>query len=112
MAKYTLVVLTNAVEGKEDEFNQWYSEKHLDDVLSIPGFVAAQRHKIVGEPVAANPLWRYFATYELDTDDPQGSIDEMMRRVGTDKMPMSDGMDSAFYVVLYEAITPVVHKKP
>jgi hypothetical protein len=106
--KYTLVVMTNAVEGKEDEFNDWYSKKHLKDVISIPGFVSAQRFKIVGPPVAATPLWRYYATYDLETDDPEGALAEMMRRVGTDKMPMSDGMDPAFYVVLYEAITPKV----
>jgi hypothetical protein len=41
----------------------------------------------------------------VETDDPEGAIAEMMRRVGTDKMPMSDGMDSRFYVVLYEPIT-------
>jgi hypothetical protein len=103
--KYTLVVLTNAVEGKEDEFNEWYSKTHLKDVIAIPGFKSAQRFKIAGPPVAAEPLWRYYATYDLETEDPEGAIAEMMRRVGTDKMPMSDGMDSAFYVVLYEPIT-------
>jgi hypothetical protein len=100
--------MTNAVEGKEDEFNEWYSKRHLKDVIAVPGFVSAQRYKIVGEPVAAEPLWRYFASYELDTDDPQGAIADMMSRVNTEKMPMNDGMDSKFYVVLYEAITPVV----
>ncbi len=108
MSKYTLVVMTNAVDGKEQEFNEWYSKRHLKDVIAVPGFVSARRFKIVGEPVAAEPLWRYFASYELDTDDPQGAIADMMSRVNTDKMPMSDGMDSKFYVVLYEAITPVV----
>jgi hypothetical protein len=106
--KYTLVVLTNPVAGREDEFNSWYSKQHLKDVISIPGFVSAQRFKIVGQPVAADPLFRYYATYDLETDDPEGALAEMMRRVGTDKMPMSDGMDSKFFVVLYEAITPVI----
>jgi hypothetical protein len=108
MSKYTLVVMTNAVEGKEAAFNEWYSKQHLKDVIAVPGFVSAQRFKIVGEPIAAEPLWRYFASYELDTNDPQAAIADMMSRVGTDKMPMSDGMDAKFYVVLYEAITPVV----
>lgn len=108
MGKYTMLVLTNAVEGKEDEFNDWYSNQHLKDVIAVPGFVSAQRFKIVGDAVAADPLYRYCATYELDTETPQASIDSMMSRVGTELMPMSDGMDENFYVVLYEAITPVV----
>ena len=43
MAKYTFVVLTNAVEGKDDAFDEWYTNTHLGDVLAVPGFVSAQR---------------------------------------------------------------------
>lgn len=106
--KYTLVVLTNAVPGKEAEFNEWYSKKHLEDVISVPGFVSAQRFQVVGEPVAADPLFRYFASYEIETDDPKGAIDEMMKRAGTDQMPLSEGLDAKMYVTLYESITPKV----
>ena len=34
MATALLVVLTHPAEGKEDEYNRWYSEEHLDDVLA------------------------------------------------------------------------------
>ena len=37
MAKYTFVVLTNAVDGKDDTFNEWYTNTHLGDVLAVPG---------------------------------------------------------------------------
>jgi hypothetical protein len=106
--KYTLLVLTNAVAGKDAAFNDWYSNKHLQDVIAVPGFVSAQRFQVVGEPVKADPLYRYCATYDIETDDPQGAIDEMMKRAGTDKMPLSDGLDETMYVTLYEAITPKV----
>ena len=109
MNKYTLVVLSNVTPGHdEDEFNKWYTEQHLGDVVAIPGFTTAQRFKIVGEPVAGAPIWNYYATYSVETDNPQAVIDEMMRRVGTELMPMSEGLGPDFYVVLYEAISPVV----
>lgn len=109
MGKYTLVVLSNLTPGHdEDDFNKWYSDQHLADIVAIPGFTTAQRFKVVGNQVAGETLWRYLATYDLETDDPQGALDEMMRRVGTDQMPMSEGLDPGFYVTLYEAITPVV----
>jgi hypothetical protein len=41
MAKYTFVVLTNAVEGKDDAFDDWYTNTHLGDVLAVPGSVGS-----------------------------------------------------------------------
>jgi hypothetical protein len=41
MAKHVFVVLTNPVEGKEDTYNDWYTNVHLGDVLKVPGIVAA-----------------------------------------------------------------------
>ena len=45
MAKYLLISLSNAVEGKEDEFNDWYTNRHMLDLLAVDGFVAAQRFR-------------------------------------------------------------------
>ncbi len=109
MAKtYKLLVLTNAVEGKDRQFNDWYNSRHLQDVLAVPGFVSAQRFELISEVVAKPVPYRYCATYDLETDNPQTVIEEMLRRVGTDRMPMSDAMDiSSSYAVLYEPITPL-----
>ena len=45
MPRYNLIVLTNPVDGREDEYNDWYTNVHLDDVLKIPGVVGAQRFR-------------------------------------------------------------------
>jgi hypothetical protein len=109
--RYTMVVLTNAKEGKDEEFNHWYTNRHLHDVLATPGFVRAQRFRLVVNPSTGGPSWRYYASYELETDDPKAAVDELMRRSGTDKMPVSDSMDSSnFFFSVYEAITPVAHE--
>jgi hypothetical protein len=39
-------------EVDEAEFNAWY-DAHLDEILSIPGFVSAQRFRL--EPVLSPP---------------------------------------------------------
>ncbi|HEX5583011.1 hypothetical protein [Gaiella sp.] len=53
----------------EGEFNHWY-DAHLDEILSIPGFVSAQRFRL--EPVVvdedAGVRYRYLALYELEGD--------------------------------------------
>src|SRR5215469_214807 len=46
MAKHTFLVLTNPVQGKEKEYNDWYTNQHIPDVVSVPGIVAAQRYKL------------------------------------------------------------------
>ena len=105
MKKYTLVVLTNAVAGLEEEYNDWYTNHHLTDVLKVPGIKAAQRFQQVGEPISADPLYRYLATYELETDDPKSVLAELTARANTPSMPLSPGLDQRLYCVLYEPIS-------
>lgn len=94
MAKYTLVVLSNATADKDAEFNEWYNKVHIPDVLNVPGFVAAQRFKLADAQLGkADRPHRYLALYELDTDDVQGSIKELQKRAGTAQMVISDSID-------------------
>src|SRR3954452_9573210 len=70
MAKHVFVVLTNPVEGKEDTYNDWYTNVHLGDVLKVPGIVAARRFKMSDVQRGEPPFpWRYLGLYEIDTDD-------------------------------------------
>ena len=108
MAVYTFVVTSRPGEGKDTEYNDWYTKQHLPDVLRIPGLVAARRFKLAGTQVqpteSAQP---YLALYEVETDDIQGTIDELVKRSGTADMPISAAMAGADMVV-YEAFTPRV----
>ena len=56
-----LIVMSDAVEGRDDEYNDWYDRVHLADVLALPGFVAARRY--VAEPSVHGelPAQRYLA---------------------------------------------------
>ena len=46
MDRHLLLVFSNAVEGKDDEFNDWYTNVHLSDMLAADGFVTAQRFQL------------------------------------------------------------------
>jgi hypothetical protein len=105
MGKYTLVVLTKPTEGNDAEFNRWYTEDHLKDVLNTPGFTAAQRFKFVtkGETSASYP---YLALYEVETSNPEAALEDLLSRWGTEKMPSSPAIDmNDLYCVLYEEMT-------
>jgi hypothetical protein len=45
--RYVMLVLANPVPGLENEFNDWYNMTHLGDLLQLPGWVGAQRFRIV-----------------------------------------------------------------
>ncbi|CAA0136676.1 Uncharacterised protein [Mycolicibacterium vanbaalenii] len=66
------VVLTNAIDGREVEFNRWYDEVHVPAVLNIAGVLSAQRYSLrkLGRPeLAPNPgSHRYLTIYEVDRD--------------------------------------------
>jgi hypothetical protein len=63
------LVQTNAVAGQDAEFNDWYDNRHLSDLLALPGFTSAQRFRIstVQRYPSLPPYpYRYLAMYEVD----------------------------------------------
>ncbi len=95
MAKHMLVVLTNAAEGKDEEFNRWYNDVHLGDVLAVDGFVGAQRFAL--DALGGDPPHRYLALYEIETDDIDGAVKKLGESAGT--MVISDAMTDATALV-------------
>jgi len=74
MSHCALIVFSNPVAGREDEYDDWYSHRHLGDVLPLPGFRSAQRFKLAqNEPAAP---WKCLAIYEFEADDPARSQEE------------------------------------
>lgn len=67
--KHLLVVLTEPVEGREEEYNDYYEHLHLDEVLATTPLVSAQRFRLTDEQGLKCPL-PYLAIYEVEADDP------------------------------------------
>ena len=105
MASHQFLVISNAVPGKEAEFNEWYNKQHIPDVLKVPGFVAAQRFEVSGD---SDLPGRYVAIYEMETDDPQATLQDLMSRNGTPDMVMSDAID--LERVSASLITPITDR--
>ncbi len=69
MARYLLFAFSDCRDpARETEFNDWYDNMHIPDMLQVPGMIKASRW------VNASPLEgqrrKYLALYELETDDP------------------------------------------
>jgi hypothetical protein len=110
---YLGIALTNPVEGREQEFNDWYDDQHIRDILALPGCVSAQRFKLsdVQIPNRSCP-YRYLAIYEFKPDDPKAAVAAIMERGGTPAMPRSDAVSrETFLTMIYEPVGPKIDKK-
>jgi hypothetical protein len=110
MAKYTFIVMTNPVTGKETEFNEWYNTNHIPDVLNVPGFVSGHRFRLAETQMGgdSSKAYKYLALYEIETDDLAATLKELRRRGGTADIVPSDAID-AKNVGTY-IFTPVAEK--
>jgi hypothetical protein len=72
MAHQIMLVMTEAVAGMEDEYNEWYTNVHVPEVLRVPGVEAAQRFVADSsqEGAAAHPR-KYLTIYEYSLDRKQ-----------------------------------------
>jgi len=110
MASYKFVVLTNPKPGQDAEYNHWYDETHLRDVVDVPGFVAAQRFKIDDAPDFSG--YRYLSIYDIESDDPKATFAALTARAGTDAMVISPALDPNASTSLWKSIGPVVRPGP
>eukprot|EP00456_Euglypha_rotunda_P008733 TRINITY_DN11781_c0_g1_i1.p2 TRINITY_DN11781_c0_g1~~TRINITY_DN11781_c0_g1_i1.p2 ORF type:complete len:134 (-),score=9.41 TRINITY_DN11781_c0_g1_i1:18-419(-) len=106
MPRYSFVVHTNPADGREDEFNAWYSGPHLAALLDCPGVISARRFRLSDSQVreVAQPF-HYLAIYEIETDHPQSFVRELLARAGTELLPTSSTLAPGTSAVLWEAMT-------
>lgn len=106
MPKGIMVVQSRPSDpGREDEFNDWYTNTHLPEIRAVPGFVAARRYRV--HDGGADPSARsYLAIYEIEADDLAGPIQELAARSAAGRVQHSDVLqtDPPPVVTLYELI--------
>jgi hypothetical protein len=101
---YKMVVMTNAVSGADEEFNTWYQQRHLPEVLTVPGITGAQRYRLMG----GDGRWKFLAIYELDTADFEGVMATLKERAESGEMMLTDTMDND---TLYHGVFEPVQAK-
>jgi hypothetical protein len=68
MARYLLFAFSDCKDSaREQEFNDWYDNMHLPDMLEVPGMIRASRWASA-EPREGQRR-EYLALYELETDN-------------------------------------------
>ncbi|WP_283136511.1 hypothetical protein [Rhizohabitans arisaemae] len=89
---HLFVVLTAPVAGQESEFDEWYTHRHLSDVLKLTDYRSAQRfrHVPAGD---GDPLRPYLALYETDSTDVRETQRRLSEVVATPAMPFTPAID-------------------
>jgi hypothetical protein len=106
------IAFTNAVEGRADEFNDWYNDTHLHEVLSIAGFRSVQRFKASpAQRERDQPPFEYLAIYEVEGDAPE-LVDAMTQWATSGQSSgLSPAIAAGFVGCIYEPITEVLYKQ-
>lgn len=114
MAKALLVVATNPATRDDDaDFNAWYTDTHLDDVVALEGFATAKRYVLsdVRPTPGSDPSpFRYLAIYELETDDVASAAANLQAALADGRMRRSDTLGEVrsadFYIPIAGAERP------
>jgi 2-polyprenyl-6-methoxyphenol hydroxylase-like FAD-dependent oxidoreductase len=110
MPKYKLLVMTQPVEGREGEYNEWYDNVHLHDLVACDGIKSAQRFRLnqVIAPQGGASL-PYLAIYEIETDDVNKAIAQIGERSQSGKMSISPALSvETTFGAVYEELGPAV----
>ena len=88
------IVMTDAYEGQEDEFNDWYTNIHCHDTMRFKGSVAVQRWKLSRHQLRYNaayfgPWQPWLCIYEVG--DTQENIDVHIADTFTDSLARLTG---------------------
>jgi hypothetical protein len=115
--KFTWVVLTNCDADHEDEFNRWYDEVHLGDLLRVPGIVGARRAvladaqmSMVGDGLALigsdglSLKYKYLACYYIEAAEAASVLKEVKARSGTPAMQISPYLTEAL-TLMYQDLS-------
>ena len=103
-----LMVWVDVPSEKESEFNRWYNEEHMAELLSVPGVLNAARY----EAVRSGP--KHLACYELESPEVVRSeaftsrpTTEWGQRMGP-RVIGSNFINNVYEMIYPEAATPEI----
>ena len=68
MERWLIAVQTNCTDpSREKEFNDWYNNVHVPDILKVPGLLNSKRFYC--PDWSSHEQGHYLALYEIETDD-------------------------------------------
>jgi hypothetical protein len=112
---HIFIAVTNPVEGKEAEYNEWYDHIHVPDVLRADGWVAAQRYRLTNEQRPdQSPPWKYLCVYEVNRPDGEilPAVSNRSKMIGPWASPQPALWADDSQVWIYSKFGPRILERP
>ena len=98
--RYVLQVTSRGMPGREAEYDRWYGDVHVGEVLALPGFNACERYLRLD--AEGKPTGEQVALYTVVTDDPASLLRSLFDATPT--FVLTDAIDPAS--VRFEFLRP------
>ncbi|MBO0852293.1 MAG: hypothetical protein J2P18_00825 [Nocardia sp.] len=86
-----MIVFSTPKEGREEEYNTWYTDVHIPELLAIDGVTSATRYSAPEMP-GQGAEHTYMAVYEID-GDPLKVLAQLRENATSGKSKTSDAVD-------------------
>jgi hypothetical protein len=87
--RYAMLVFANPIPGKEVEFNEWYTNTHMGDLVQLSGWTGAQRFRIITNvtprPSVAGYGHGYLIIWDLEDTDANPALARMTAAIAGGK---------------------------
>jgi hypothetical protein len=90
-ARHILSINSRALPSREADYDRWYRDIHVGEVLALPGFLSCHRYRQLG--MDGQPTDIFVAQYEVETDDPAALLQALF--AATPTMRLTDAIDPA-----------------
>ena len=93
-----LIAHVQPKDNLEDEFNRWYDDIHIPQVVDrLAGVVSGKRYRYAEEQLvdaSGAPPTRYLTMYEIETHDLADTVDRLGAALTDGTLDMSESLDT------------------
>ena len=80
MASWLFIVESNCIDpARENEFNEWYNQTHIPDIMSTECIDRATRCELTTQPPEGKG--KYLAVYEIESDNIKATMSEFRDKI-------------------------------
>jgi len=104
MARFVMIVQSQAKEGQDEAYNRWYDDTHFHDILALSGVTGGRRLEHAATPMGT-PGLPYLALYDIEADDPMSVMAELGERMAKGLVPQTDTIDAEKSVIWFYKVS-------
>jgi hypothetical protein len=100
--EHFFLALTNPVQGREADFEEWYENYHTKDCVAVSVYRSGRRYKLIAESGAYAP-WEYLAFYRF-VGSTLAMHDILIEELAAMNAPETDALNKEYGAWIYSAL--------